>query len=161
MVSGLALSGARAPFLPSLSPVAEAAGLGTGRHLRSLSRHCLAVSPAPSLRSSSPAAGAAGPGASPRRQQLSPSATLPSRNQKLVPIWKEISQLQEKEIEMKKAAARGSKAEQKAKKQVEDEVTRLSANLKEKHAKALADGSRESKQSRVTLQVEASRFNCL
>ncbi|KAL4329033.1 hypothetical protein AHAS_Ahas13G0259600 [Arachis hypogaea] len=56
---------------------------------------------------------------------------------------------------MKKAEARGSKAEQKAKKkQLEDEVTRLSANLKEEHAKALADGSRESKQSRVTLQPD-------
>ncbi|XP_020974512.1 uncharacterized protein LOC107634443 [Arachis ipaensis] len=95
-------------------------------------------------------------------RQLPPRRQLPSRNQKLVPIWKEISQLQKKEIEMKKAEARGSKAEQKAKKkQLEDEVTRLSANLKEEHAKALADGSRESKQSRVTLQVDASRFNCL
>lgn len=52
---------------------------------------------------------------------------------------KEISQLQKKEVEMKKAAARGSKAEQKAKKkQVEEEVSQLSAKLKEKHAKELA-----------------------
>ncbi|KAK7337404.1 hypothetical protein VNO77_17976 [Canavalia gladiata] len=52
---------------------------------------------------------------------------------------KETSQLQKKEVEMKKAAARGSKAEQKAKKkQVEEEVTQLSAKLKEKQAKELA-----------------------
>ncbi|XP_017970692.1 PREDICTED: OTU domain-containing protein 6B [Theobroma cacao] len=52
---------------------------------------------------------------------------------------KEISQLQNKEIELKKAAAKGSKAEQKAKKkQVEEEISRLSAKLKEKHAEELA-----------------------
>ncbi|KAK7284690.1 hypothetical protein RJT34_19440 [Clitoria ternatea] len=52
---------------------------------------------------------------------------------------KETSQLQKKEVEMKKAAARGSKAEQKAKKkQVEDEISQLSSKLKEKHAKELA-----------------------
>lgn len=40
---------------------------------------------------------------------------------------------------MKKAAAKGSKAEQKAKKkQVEEEITQLSARLKEKHAEELA-----------------------
>ncbi|KAL5155667.1 Deubiquitinase OTUD6B [Glycine soja] len=51
---------------------------------------------------------------------------------------KEILQLQKKEVEMKKAAARGSKAEQKAKKkQVEEEVCQLSAKLKENHAKEL------------------------
>lgn len=52
---------------------------------------------------------------------------------------KEISQLQNKEIELKKAAAKGSKAEQKAKKkQVEEEISQLSATLKEKHAEELA-----------------------
>ncbi|KAI4301357.1 hypothetical protein L6164_034644 [Bauhinia variegata] len=52
---------------------------------------------------------------------------------------KEISDLQKKEIELKKAAARGSKAEQKAKKKhVEEEISRLSAKIKEKHAKELA-----------------------
>ncbi|KAG5072898.1 hypothetical protein JHK86_008109 [Glycine max] len=52
---------------------------------------------------------------------------------------KEILQLQKKEVEMKKAAARGSKAEQKAKKkQVEEEVSQLSAKLKENQAKELA-----------------------
>ncbi|KAJ1412656.1 Papain-like cysteine peptidase superfamily [Sesbania bispinosa] len=52
---------------------------------------------------------------------------------------KEISQLQKKEVEMKKAAARGSKAEQKTKKkQVEEEVSQLSSKLKETHAKELA-----------------------
>ncbi|KAL2922313.1 Deubiquitinase OTUD6B [Bienertia sinuspersici] len=40
---------------------------------------------------------------------------------------------------MKKAAAKGSKAEQKAKKkQVEEEIAKLSANLKEKHAEELS-----------------------
>lgn len=52
---------------------------------------------------------------------------------------KEISQLQNKEIELKKTAAKGSKAEQKAKKkQVEDEISQRSAKLKEKHAEELA-----------------------
>ncbi|OMO63742.1 Ovarian tumor, otubain [Corchorus capsularis] len=42
-------------------------------------------------------------------------------------------------MELKKAAAKGSKAEQKAKKkQVEEEISRLSAKLKEKHAEELA-----------------------
>jgi len=51
---------------------------------------------------------------------------------------KEISQLQKKKVEMKKAIARGSKAEQKAKKkQVEEEVCQLSAKLKGNHAKEL------------------------
>ncbi|PKI70506.1 hypothetical protein CRG98_009011 [Punica granatum] len=53
---------------------------------------------------------------------------------------KEIQQLQNKEIELKKAAAKGSKAEQKAKKkQVEEEVSKLSTELKEQHAKELAE----------------------
>ncbi|KAJ4971746.1 hypothetical protein NE237_004845 [Protea cynaroides] len=52
---------------------------------------------------------------------------------------KEITQLQHKEISLKKAAAKGSKAEQKAKKkQVEDEISGLSTELKEKHAQELA-----------------------
>ncbi|XP_057487348.1 OVARIAN TUMOR DOMAIN-containing deubiquitinating enzyme 5-like [Actinidia eriantha] len=52
---------------------------------------------------------------------------------------KEISQLQDKEIAMKKAAAKGSKAEQKAKKkQVEEEISQLSAKLKERQAEELA-----------------------
>lgn len=52
---------------------------------------------------------------------------------------KEISQLQNKEVAMKKAAAKGSKAEQKAKKkQVEEEISQLSTKLKERHAEELA-----------------------
>lgn len=52
---------------------------------------------------------------------------------------KEISQLQNKEIALKKAAAKGSKAEQKAKKkQVEEEISQLSGKLKERHAEELA-----------------------
>lgn len=47
--------------------------------------------------------------------------------------------MQKKEIELKKVAARGSKAEQKAKKkQVEEEVSQLSLKLKEKHAEELS-----------------------
>ncbi|KAJ7977505.1 OTU domain-containing protein 6B [Quillaja saponaria] len=62
-----------------------------------------------------------------------------TRDEMLSRHRKEISQLQKKEIELKKAAARGSKAEQKAKKkQVEEEVSQLSAKLKENHAKELA-----------------------
>lgn len=52
---------------------------------------------------------------------------------------KEKSKLQDKETSLKKAAAKGSKAEQKAKKkQVEEEISRLSAELEVKHAAELA-----------------------
>jgi OTU domain-containing protein 6 len=52
---------------------------------------------------------------------------------------KEKSKLQDKEISLKKAAAKGSKAEQKAKKKhVEEEISRLSAELEAKHAAELA-----------------------
>uniref|UniRef100_A0A0A9D4H0 OTU domain-containing protein n=1 Tax=Arundo donax TaxID=35708 RepID=A0A0A9D4H0_ARUDO len=52
---------------------------------------------------------------------------------------KEKSKLQDKETSLKKAAAKGSKAEQKAKKkQVEEEILRLSAELEAKHAAELA-----------------------
>ncbi|XLS55721.1 hypothetical protein HN51_005476, partial [Arachis hypogaea] len=61
-VSGLALSRARAPSLPSLSPEAEAVGPGTGHLRRTLSRYRLTVSPAPSLCSSLPEVEATGPG---------------------------------------------------------------------------------------------------
>ncbi|XP_058083638.1 OVARIAN TUMOR DOMAIN-containing deubiquitinating enzyme 5 [Magnolia sinica] len=51
----------------------------------------------------------------------------------------EIKELQNKELGLKKAAAKGSKAEQKAKKkQVEDEISQLSSELKAKHAEELA-----------------------
>lgn len=62
-----------------------------------------------------------------------------SRDEMLSRHRKEISALQNKEIELKKTAAKGSKAEQKAKKkQVEEEISQLSAKLKEKHAAELA-----------------------
>lgn len=52
---------------------------------------------------------------------------------------KEKSKLQDKETSLKKAAAKGSKAEQKAKKkQVEEEISCLSAELEAKHAAELA-----------------------
>ncbi|PIN16987.1 OTU (ovarian tumor)-like cysteine protease [Handroanthus impetiginosus] len=52
---------------------------------------------------------------------------------------KETNDLQNKEIALKKAAAKGSKAEQKAKKkQVEEEIQRLSVKLKERQADELA-----------------------
>lgn len=52
---------------------------------------------------------------------------------------KETNELQNKEVAMKKAAAKGSKAEQKAKKkQVDEEISRLSSDLKEKQAQELA-----------------------
>lgn len=52
---------------------------------------------------------------------------------------KEITELQNKEISMKKAAAKGSKAEQKAKKkQVEDEISQLSSRLKARQSEELA-----------------------
>ncbi|KAL5791737.1 hypothetical protein ACOSP7_000331 [Xanthoceras sorbifolium] len=62
-----------------------------------------------------------------------------TRDEMLSRHRREIAQLQNKEVELKKAAAKGSKAEQKAKKkQVEEEITRLSAELKEKQAEELA-----------------------
>ncbi|GAA0158192.1 cysteine protease [Lithospermum erythrorhizon] len=52
---------------------------------------------------------------------------------------KEISELQNKETALKKQAAKGSKAEQKAKKkQVEEEISQLSVKLKETQAQELA-----------------------
>ncbi|CAN0899038.1 OVARIAN TUMOR DOMAIN-containing deubiquitinating enzyme 5, partial [Linum grandiflorum] len=52
---------------------------------------------------------------------------------------KETTALQKKELELKKAAAKGSKTEQKAKKkQVEEQISQLSAELKEKQAQELA-----------------------
>ncbi|XP_077224046.1 OVARIAN TUMOR DOMAIN-containing deubiquitinating enzyme 5-like [Tasmannia lanceolata] len=52
---------------------------------------------------------------------------------------KETTELQNKEVGLRKAAAKGSKAEQKAKKkQVEDEISQLSSKLKAKHAEELA-----------------------
>ncbi|XP_078441411.1 cysteine proteinases superfamily protein [Wolffia australiana] len=55
---------------------------------------------------------------------------------------KEAAELQSKEMGMKKAAAKGSKAEQKAKKkQVEEEISRLLAELKLRHAAELASQS--------------------
>lgn len=62
-----------------------------------------------------------------------------TRDEMLSRHRKEIAQLQNKEVEMKKAAAKGSKAEQKAKKkQVEEEIAKLSTDLKEKHAQELS-----------------------
>ncbi|KAL1567997.1 OVARIAN TUMOR DOMAIN-containing deubiquitinating enzyme 5 [Salvia divinorum] len=52
---------------------------------------------------------------------------------------KETTDLQNKELSMKKAAAKGSKAEQKTKKkQVDEEIARLSTKLKERQAEELA-----------------------
>ncbi|KAK4484993.1 hypothetical protein RD792_007600 [Penstemon davidsonii] len=52
---------------------------------------------------------------------------------------KETSDLQNKEVALKKAAAKGSKAEQKAKKkQVDEEISQLSTKLKEKQAEELS-----------------------
>lgn len=69
-----------------------------------------------------------------------------SRDEMLSRHRKEISELQNKEIALKKAAAKGSKAEQKAKKkQVEEEVSQLSSTLKEKQAQELASLGYNSK----------------
>ncbi|RYR20395.1 hypothetical protein Ahy_B03g065504 [Arachis hypogaea] len=144
-VSGLALSRARSPVLPLLSPVAEASWRSWGSSSPSVT---LAVSflPAVSFLRATRSWSRFGYNSS---WYVAFSLHNFGFNLSISALRKEISQLQKKEIEMKKAEARGSKAEQKAKKkQLEDEVTRLSANLKEEHAKALADGSRESKQSR-------------
>lgn len=68
-----------------------------------------------------------------------PEGEQESRDEMLSRHRKELSQLQNKETELKKAAAKGSKAEQKAKKkQVEEEISGLSTKLKERHAEELA-----------------------
>ncbi|KAL7157356.1 hypothetical protein ABFS83_02G072700 [Erythranthe nasuta] len=62
-----------------------------------------------------------------------------SREEMLSRHRKETSDLQNKETAMKKGAAKGSKAEQKAKKkQVDEEIHRLSTELKERQADELA-----------------------
>ncbi|CAI0468017.1 unnamed protein product [Linum tenue] len=62
-----------------------------------------------------------------------------SRDELLARHRKETVELQNKETELKKGAAKGSKAEQKAKKKaVEEEISLLSAKLKEKQAQELA-----------------------
>ncbi|KAI9165090.1 hypothetical protein LWI28_007464 [Acer negundo] len=62
-----------------------------------------------------------------------------TRDEMLSRHRKETAQLQNKEVELKKTAAKGSKAEQKAKKkQVEEEISKKSAELKEKQAEELA-----------------------
>ncbi|WCJ24177.1 Deubiquitinase OTUD6B [Euphorbia peplus] len=62
-----------------------------------------------------------------------------TRDEMLSRHRKETTQLQHKEIELKKAAAKGSKAEQKTKKkQVEEQISQLSTKLKEKQAEELA-----------------------
>ncbi|CAI9109227.1 OLC1v1009012C1 [Oldenlandia corymbosa var. corymbosa] len=72
-------------------------------------------------------------------QDISENVLQETREEMLSRHRKEISELQNKETAMKKAAAKGSKAEQKVKKkQVEDEISNLSAKLKQKHAEELA-----------------------
>ncbi|CAL1397667.1 unnamed protein product [Linum trigynum] len=62
-----------------------------------------------------------------------------TRDELLARHRKETVELQNKETGLKRAAAKGSKAEQKAKKKaVEEEISRLSAKLKEKQAQELA-----------------------
>lgn len=69
---------------------------------------------------------------------------------------KEITQLQNKEIALKKAAAKGSKAEQKAKKkQVEEQISQLNTELKEKHVAELASVGYAS----TTISGEAKENN--
>eukprot|EP00897_Mesotaenium_endlicherianum_P002273 jgi/Mesen1/2073/ME000151S01334 len=66
---------------------------------------------------------------------------LPDENREevLARHRKETKELQSKEVAMKKATAKGSKAEQKAKKKaVEEEVARLDAKMKARHTKELA-----------------------
>ncbi|KAF5202923.1 Deubiquitinase otud6b [Thalictrum thalictroides] len=68
-----------------------------------------------------------------------PETESETREEVLSRHRKEITQLQHKEVALKKAAAKGSKAEQKVKKkQVEDEISKLSSKLSEKHAEELA-----------------------
>ncbi|KAG6542239.1 hypothetical protein Mapa_016367 [Marchantia paleacea] len=67
------------------------------------------------------------------------SCVKETRSEMLARHQKEIKELQNKEIGLKKAAAKGSKAEQKAKKKLaEEEVARLDTRLKARHVKELA-----------------------
>ncbi|KAM6541016.1 hypothetical protein CsatB_005463 [Cannabis sativa] len=78
-----------------------------------------------------------------------------TRDEMLSRHRKEISTLQNKEIELKKAAAKGSKAEQKAKKkQVEEEITKRSSELKEKHAEELASLGYDTKNGNEKSKLE-------
>eukprot|EP00271_Cylindrocystis_brebissonii_P000207 TRINITY_DN10248_c2_g2_i1.p1 TRINITY_DN10248_c2_g2~~TRINITY_DN10248_c2_g2_i1.p1 ORF type:complete len:407 (+),score=80.97 TRINITY_DN10248_c2_g2_i1:69-1223(+) len=62
-----------------------------------------------------------------------------SREEMLIRHRKEVRDLQSKDMAMKKAAAKGSKAEQKAKKRsVDDEISRLDASMKSRHAEEIA-----------------------
>lgn len=68
-----------------------------------------------------------------------PETKQESRDEMLSRHRKEISQLQNKEVALKKSAAKGSKAEQKVKKkQVEEQICQLSSKLKEKQEQELA-----------------------
>ncbi|KAL3702142.1 hypothetical protein R1sor_020164 [Riccia sorocarpa] len=67
------------------------------------------------------------------------SVVKETRSEMLARHQKEIKELQGKEIGLKKAAAKGSKAEQKAKKKLaEEEIARLDSKLKARHVKELA-----------------------
>ncbi|KAM0951671.1 putative ubiquitinyl hydrolase 1 [Dioscorea sansibarensis] len=76
---------------------------------------------------------------------------------------REIKELQHKELNLKRAAGKGSKAEQKAKKQlVENEMSKLSVQLKAKHAEELAslgyknNGGKETSDSNNLVMAIAS-----
>lgn len=70
----------------------------------------------------------------------------------LLIIRKEISQLQKKEVEMKKAAARGSKAEQKAKKK---QVEKTSSIIKKNVSKDEDERNLITK-NKLTITIEKS-----
>lgn len=77
--------------------------------------------------------------AAPAPEQAAPEQEKETLEEVMSRHRKEKSKLQDKETNLKKAAAKGSKAEQKAKKkQVEEEISRLSAELEAKHAAELA-----------------------
>eukprot|EP00252_Welwitschia_mirabilis_P023994 TRINITY_DN6946_c0_g1_i1.p1 TRINITY_DN6946_c0_g1~~TRINITY_DN6946_c0_g1_i1.p1 ORF type:complete len:333 (-),score=91.09 TRINITY_DN6946_c0_g1_i1:189-1187(-) len=68
-----------------------------------------------------------------------PEKPKESRAEMLARHQREIKDLQQKELALKKEAAKGSKAEQKAKKkQVEEEIAKLDAKMKAWHAKEIA-----------------------
>ncbi|KAJ0980449.1 hypothetical protein J5N97_008704 [Dioscorea zingiberensis] len=75
----------------------------------------------------------------PSSNQETPEERKESLSEVLSRHRREIKNLQDKELNLKKAATKGSKAEQKAKKKlVEDEISKLSTQLKAKHAEELA-----------------------
>ncbi|GLJ50094.1 hypothetical protein SUGI_1065480 [Cryptomeria japonica] len=82
-------------------------------------------------------------------EKTTPEQPKESRAEMLSRHQRESKELQNKEVALKKAAAKGSKAEQKTKKkQVEDEIAKLDAKMKARHTKELSSLGYKSNDSK-------------